>query len=373
MEWQEAWLRALMVKGLTRKNRAIVAQQLMSGVDGAAIEAAMTPEQAASFRTVDADTLARSLAWLSRQGNHLLPYDSPGYPFLLNEINSAPAALFVRGNPNCLSETQLAMVGSRKYSAYGEQWAAYFASELSAAGLVITSGLALGIDGVCHRGCLSAGGVTIGVLGSGIACLHPASHRPLAERIVEQGGALVSEFLPYERARPEYFPRRNRIISGLSRGVLVVEATRKSGSLITARYALEQGREVFALPGGLDRPESEGTHWLIQQGAYLVATPADVIEQLSGSLCWLPVADPQKEEIISAHEEVTRLPFAHVLANVGDEVVSIDIVAERVGQSIPEVAVALLDLELNGLIEVVSGGYVRVRRAGHVRRSNVPV
>jgi len=222
------------------------------------------------------------------------------------------------------------------------------------------------------------------VLGSGLGNLYPRQNSALADDIVQQGGALVSELPIAAPPLREHFPRRNRIISGLSVGVLIIEASLRSGSLITARYALEQGREVFALPGPLGTSTSEGTHWLIQQGAYLVTEPQDIAEHIGSGLTWIapkksnirqksvsPSAKKAVEEIICVEDAELELPFADVLANVGYEVTPIDVVAERAGQPVPEVVAKLLDLELAGWIAAVSGGYVRIGRAGHVRRINV--
>src|SRR5471030_882424 len=303
---------------------------------------------------------------------------------MLKQISSAPLILFVEGDLYALVSPQLAMVGSRKHTVYGEQWAHYFAAGLVNSGFTVTSGLALGIDGICHQAAIEAGGTTIAVLGSGLMKIHPRSHLGLADRIVESGGALVSELWPDAAAIPANFPRRNRIISGMSAGVLVVEASLRSGSLITARYALEQDREVFALPGPIDSVTSEGTHWLIKQGAYLVTEPNDVAEQIGSGLTWIPTTSsseqadfiPQRnksisDEIICAEDDEVELPFTDVLANVEYEVTPVDVVAERAGQHVPEVVGKLLELELAGWIAAVPGGYVRIRRAGHVRRTNV--
>ena len=261
------------------------------------------------------------------------------------------------------------MVGSRAHSLYGEQWGSLFCEALAAVGLTITSGLALGIDGVAHRSALKVNGKTVAVLGNGLYDIYPRRHRVLAAQVVESGGALVSEFPLDSLPLPAHFPRRNRIISGLSHGVLVVEAALKSGSLVTARCALEQGREIFALPGPLGNPGSEGPHWLIRQGAVAVTSPVDIVENLQYGLHWPP--DVVENAIYSSQQEPAALPFPELLANVGDEVTPVDVVAERAGQPVPVTVAQLLELELAGWIAAVPGGYVRLRRACHVRRTNV--
>ena len=228
-------------------------------------------------------------AWLEAPGQHLLCWDHPDYPALLAELGDAPPLLFVAGDPALLERPQLAIVGSRRASRPGLECAARFARELAGGGFVVTSGLALGIDGAAHEAALRVGGRTIGVLGSGLHQLYPARHRSLAERMRAEGGALVSELPLDAPPLPANFPRRNRIISGLSLGVLVIEASPSSGSLITARLAAEQGREVFAVPGSIQHPGARGCHQLIRDGASLVETVEDILQQLRG---WQRLAPP---------------------------------------------------------------------------------
>jgi len=330
----------------------------------------LNERQQAQFRQVDSRYLAATLTWLEQPDSVLLTYGEAGYPAQLLPVDDAPLILLVKGNPEVLLQPQIAMVGSRQFSHYGEHWGNYFSTGLVHCGFTITSGLAIGIDGICHRAALAAEGKTVAVLGSGLANIYPRRHRRLAEQIVEHGGAVISEYLVTDLPMADHFPCRNRIISGLSLGVVVIEASLRSGTLITARYALEQGREVFALPGALGNPMSEGTHWLIQQGAYLVTGPKEIAEQLGSGLHWLSL---NENTTICASEAEVELPFADVLANVGDEVTPVDVVAERAGQPVPEVVIKLLDLELAGWIAAVPGGYVRIRRAGHVRRTHVLV
>ncbi len=180
---------------------------------------------------------------------------------------------------------------------------------------------------------------------------------------------MISEFSLATSPWPANFPRRNRIISGLSQGVLVVEAAQRSGSLVTARCAMEQGREVFALPGPIGNPGCEGPHWLIKQGATPVTSPEEILENLQYGLTWIP--DEPEKSLYSSDQEEVALPFPELLANVGDEVTPVDVVAERAGQSVPVTVAQLLELELAGWIAAVPGGYVRLRRASHVRRTNV--
>lgn len=215
----------------------------------------------------------------------IVPITSEDYPPQLQQIAMPPPLLYIRGNPHCLHLPQLAIVGSRRMTKGAETIAKSWAKNLAASGFTITSGMAIGIDSCAHRGALEASkGISIGVVATGIDRIYPSRNASLAEKIVEQGGALVTEFAPDTPPLPANFPQRNRIISGLSLGVLVVEAALKSGSLITAKYALEQNREVFAIPGSIHSPQSKGCHQLIKQGACLVETTAELVEEIAGPL-----------------------------------------------------------------------------------------
>lgn len=374
MEKIERYLRLSAVSGITATRWVEIADRLREAdeIAFALRHAGLSDQQIEQFHAVPPRQIAMTQAWLdSHDQHHLLVASDESYPAALREIHRFPPLLYIKGNPAVLSTMQLAVVGSRHCSPYGRQWGTWFAQQLALSDLTITSGLARGIDGIAHRAALDTQGNTVAVLGSGLQHIYPGTHRALAEEIVEKGGALVSEFPLMTPPLAANFPRRNRIISGLSRGVLVVEATIKSGSLVTARCALEQNRNVYALPGALGNPGSEGTHWLIQQGALLVGHPADIVEDLRASLNWLPFT--QAEAIYSEVGDDVPLPFAEVLANVGDEVTPVDVVAERAGQPVPVIAGQLLELELAGWIAAVPGGYVRLRRACHVRRTNVLV
>lgn len=279
------------------------------------------------------------------------------YPDLLRQIKQPPLALFVEGNLQLLSQPQLAIVGSRQPTATGKQIAFQFAADLCRQGLTITSGLARGIDAAAHQGALSVQGNTIAVLGHGLSHVYPKQHQALTAQIAAEG-VLVSEFLPDIEPRALFFPLRNRIVVGLSLGTLVVEAAEKSGSLISANYAAEYSREVFAVPGSIYNPMAAGCHQLIQQGAKLTRSTADIMEEL-------PVLPA-----IGLNTAVKRknncqqdLFESSLLANVGDEATAIDVIAARAQLSVAEVTIALLQLELSGEVAVVPGGYIRVRRA----------
>ena len=227
----------------------------------------------------DARRVCGELAWLARDKANLVTMDGPGYPALLREIADPPPLLYVLGDPQALARPQIAIVGSRNPTAGGCRNAREFATALSRTGLIVTAGLSFGIDASAHRAALLAGGETIAVAGTGIDRVYPSQHRELAHAIAHQG-AVVSEFPLGCAPQRENFPTRNRIISGLSVGVLVVEAGIHSGSMITARLAAEQGREVFAIPGSIHSPLSRGCHALIRQGAKLVENTSDVLEEI---------------------------------------------------------------------------------------------
>ncbi len=368
----EIWLRLINTGSLCGDQMLAAAARLhmQARIDDAVVrDAGLSTKQVQRFFVLNESELQRNLAWLEQPENHLLTADDPRYPPLLRTIPDYPGALFVKGNPEALNSVQLAVVGSRAPSWYGERWGKILCEQLSQSGFTIISGLACGIDGIAHHAALSAKGRSVAVLGNGLFSIYPRRHQALAARLIESEGAIVSEFPLSAPPWPANFPRRNRIISGLSLGVLVVEAALRSGSLVTARYALEQGREVFALPGPIGNPGCEGPHWLIKQGATPVTDAGDILENLRYGLHWL-TDEPEKRHFSSDQENVA-LPFPSLLANVGDEVTPVDVVAERAGQPVPVTVAQLLELELAGWIAAVPGGYVRLRRASHVRRTDV--
>ncbi|WP_434704447.1 DNA-processing protein DprA [Pseudomonas sp. Z1-12] len=278
---------------------------------------------------------AHALAWLDGPAQHLLMWDQPDYPALLAQISDAPPLLFVAGDPSILEKPQLAMVGSRRASRPGMDTAAAFSRSLAGAGFVITSGLALGIDAAAHQAALDVGGQTVGVLGTGLENFYPQRNRRLADAMIAQGSAVVSEFPLDAAPNASNFPRRNRIISGLSLGVLVVEASVASGSLITARLAAEQGREVYAIPGSIHHPGARGCHQLIRDGAALVETVEHILETLRG---WqrLPLA----AEPVSVTHPLLRLLHAAPQSS--------EALADASGWGLPKVLAALTELEMEG-------------------------
>ena len=301
------------------------------------------------------------MQWAACEGNHLLPITSDHYPGLLREIADPPPVLFVQGSVECLSLPQLGMVGSRKPTSAGRRLARQFAAELCKAGYLVTSGLALGIDGESHQGALEAGGKTIAVLGSGLEHLYPQQHHHLAAAIIENCGALISELPPSFSPQAFNFPLRNRIISGLSHGVLVVEAARRSGSLITARLAAEQGREVFSIPGSVRSTLSQGCHFLIRKGAKLVETVADIMEELPAMVAWenerLALSNPLQSGAGIAPDRLS-LEARTVLGQIAYEPSGLDEIAEASGLPVATTASCLTQLELAGLVVQDVAGYV---------------
>ena len=290
------------------------------------------------------DGASAALAWLERPAQHLLMWDHPEYPALLAQIDAAPPLLFVAGEPNILEKPQLAMVGSRRASRPGMDTAAAFSRSLASAGFVITSGLALGIDGAAHQAALDVGGQTIGVLGTGLENFYPQRHRQLAAAMIAQGSAVVSEFPLDAAPQAANFPRRNRIISGLSLGVLVVEASIASGSLITAKLAAEQGREVYAIPGSIHHPGAKGCHQLIRDGATLVESIEHILDGLRG---WQALSRPAPVPV--THPLVALL---HAAPHTSEGL------AIASGRPLSHVLAALTELELEGQVICESGRWL---------------
>ncbi len=327
------------------------------------------PETAvAAISKPDEVKIESDLEWLSQPNHHLLCWDDDAYPVLLRRINGPPAALFIDGDPGCLWQPQIAIIGSRNPTAGGLDHARDFATTLARQGMTITSGLASGIDSAAHTAALDAGSFTIAVNGTGLDKVYPASSRAVARRIRSQG-AMISELPLGSPPRRQHFPSRNRIISGLSLAVLVIEAGLNSGTLITARKAAEQGRDVFALPGSLHNPMAKGCHRLIRDGARLVETTADIMQELG------PVAAELQMEIrqrLDQPDETEENPVCNKNSLLDDadyntmwEVLSydpkpVDTIIEQTGLSAREISSMLLMMELKGMVKKQgSGRYVR--------------
>ncbi len=301
--------------------------------------------------------------WLDQPGSAVVTSADPAYPPALRELRDAPILLYVLGDTDLLSMPALAIVGSRKPTAGGRATAHDFACEFAVNGLCIVSGLALGIDAAAHRGALAGDGATVAVLGTGIDRVYPAANRELAQDIAARG-AIISEFPLGTEPRRSRFPRRNRLISGLALGTLVVEAAEHSGSLITARLAGDQGREVFAIPGSIHNPMVRGCHRLIRDGARLVESAADVFAELPlPATAAVAAAAPAEPPAPPPDPEYVKL-----LDALGWEPVDAATVALRTGLTIGEVSSMLLILELDGVVEVLPGG--RYARLGQERQDS---
>lgn len=309
--------------------------------------------QFAGWQSPLGQAVKKDLDWQAQSdSHHILSLDHPVYPALLKTLTDPPPILFVQGNVEGLQTPQVAIVGSRQATPLALDNASLFAGQLVHSGFTVTSGLALGIDAAAHQGALQSSGLTVAVLGAGLDKIYPARHRYLAEQIVASGGALVSEFPIGAAPRAYHFPRRNRVISGLSLAVLVVEAAPGSGSLITAEQALEQGREVMAVPGSIRNPLAQGCHQLIQQGAKLVSSVDDILVELP------KLAGSNQIQISGSKQPDSGWP--DVLTAVEYDPTPMDLIADRTGLSISQLSEALLSLELDGRIINSPGGYCRV-------------
>lgn len=349
-----AWLRLTLIPGVggeTQRKllKAFGLPEAIFSASRSALVAAVGAKAADLVLDTDnREAVDKALAWAEQPGHHLLPLADEHYPARLLDLPDPPTLLYVRGRIECLNHDGLAVVGSRNATPQGAGNARTFAKALAETGFTIVSGLALGIDAAAHQGALEAGGNTVAVIGTGADRLYPARNQSLALEIAEHG-AIVSEFPLGTPAAAANFPRRNRIISGLSRGVLVVEAALESGSLITARLAGEQGREVFAIPGSIHSPHSRGCHRLIRQGAKLVETVEDVLEELGSPAPPLGAAKGATTGMI-APEHIA------VLDHAGYDPVTIDELVGRSGLTAEALSVILLQLELDGRLSSLPGG-----------------
>lgn len=345
------WLALLRAPGLAAP--ALLSALERNGGDAEAAWRALRPDSPPDWIGVQ-----RDLDWLDKDGHHLLRITDPGYPRMLVQTANPPPMLFVAGDPSILDQPTLAVVGSRNPTAVGRENAEAFAAHLAGCGLVIVSGLAVGIDTAAHRGALRAG-TTVAVLGHGPDDIYPRDNRALAKEIAANG-AVVTEFPVGTPPLPEHFPRRNRIISGLATGTLVVEAALRSGSLITARTATEQGREVFAIPGSIHNPMSKGCHHLIRQGAKLVESADHVLEELAPLLSI--ARDTSAAAVLTGTndtEEALDEDYEQLLECLEYTPVTVDRLVARSGLTPEIVSSMLLIMELRGLVRAAPGGYAR--------------
>ncbi|MEO8003280.1 MAG: DNA-processing protein DprA [Betaproteobacteria bacterium] len=346
-----AWLRLGLVAELTPSGfrqllAALGSPEAICSADRATLSRTVAQDVAAAIvRGPDASRLQAGFEWLRDPANRIVTLADAAYPRLLLEITDPPPLLYAKGNVELLNHAALAVVGSRNATPQGIDNARAFSRELSVGGFSIVSGLALGIDAAAHEGGLEAPSSSIAVVGTGLDIVYPARNRDLAHRLAHQG-LIISEFALGMPALASNFPRRNRLISGLSRGCLVVEAALKSGSLITARYALEQGREVFAIPGSIHSPLSKGCHLLIKQGAKLAESGRDILEELGTVSKTLP----------AGHAPGESVPENPLLTALGYDPVDLDTLCERSGLTADSASAMLLTLELEGVVSRVPGG-----------------
>lgn len=312
-------------------------------------QAGLPAKMALAISTFNFKELEADFRWQEKSNHHLLTWEDSNYPTLLKEIYDPPPILYAIGELSCLQQPTIAIVGSRKPSITGSELARRFAYELTKNNLTVVSGLAQGIDTQAHRGCLDAQGKTVAVMATGIDCIYPRQNAQLATEI-SQNGLLISEFSLKTAPTAGHFPRRNRIISGLSLATLVVEAAIRSGSLITARLALEQNRDVFAVPGSLLNPQARGCHHLLQQGARLVTSSQDVFDEL-GLANQQAKKNDLRQSLATDNENLVKC--------IGFEVTTVDQIMARSGLNVEEVTCNLVTLELQGIVKAVPGGYMR--------------
>lgn len=364
-----AWLTLLRTPGLGAAGLRALRQQAGSARAACADihrfrqQAGLDPVALEWIAHPDPGLLDADLSWLAGSNHRLMRFDEPDFPPQLDSIASPPAALFVAGDPALLLMPQVAIVGARSATAQGLATARDFARTFSRAGLVITSGMADGIDGAAHVGALEAGGATVAVVGTGPDLVYPRKHRELAANIVQKG-LIVSEFPPGTEARPNHFPRRNRLIAGLALGTLVIEAGLQSGSLITARLAAEAGREVFALPGSIHNPLAKGCHRLIREGARLVETAAEVIEALAPAAqalgadlkARLDAGGAPVAAVGGVQARAQDPDYVKLFEALGDAPVALDELIERTGLGAAAISSMLLLLELEGSVAPAGNG-----------------
>jgi DNA processing protein len=363
----KAWLTLSLTRGLGGESARRLLKEFGSpeavfAASVSSLKSFVKPDVAAEIsKGIAEDAIAPALVWLEDNNNHIVTLADGDYPQALLNIPDPPLLLYVKGRLDLLNRAALAIVGSRSATPQGINNAEAFAKSLSDAGLCIISGLAHGIDAAAHRGALrgqdNSRGSSIAVVGTGLDKIYPAANRDLAHALAQQG-ALISEFPLGTPPLAANFPRRNRLISGMSVGCLVVEASLQSGSLITARLALEQGRDVFAIPGSIHAPQSKGCHALLKQGAKLVEAAQDILEELGGVLSAIPMKNSEGE---NSADPYSKGPHAALLEHLGFDPVEVDTLSARSGLTVSELSAMLLALELDNRICVLPGGlYQRI-------------
>jgi DNA processing protein len=361
----QAWFRLLETPGVGRDTArrllaAFGSPAAVLSAPPAALRSLVGPQVAEALKGTPATLALRWRAaqdWLAGGADrHVLTLGDAAWPALLLQTADPPLMLYVQGQLPVLSTPSVAVVGSRKPTAQGLDHARTFAAELGRKGLTVVSGLALGIDAAAHEGALASGAPTVAVVGTGLDSCYPSRHAELARRIAAHG-ALVSEYAPGTPPLAEHFPQRNRIIAALSRGTLVVEAALRSGSLITARLALEAGRDVYAIPGSIHATQSRGCHLLIKQGAKLVESVEDVLEELQGP------GVPAQASLLDTSAEPSPPGESPLLQALGHDPVTLDALMARTGWPAAELSARLLDLELEGRVARLPGGLYQRRHA----------
>lgn len=362
------WLAVKLIPRLSINNKLTLVDKF--GVEGlfeqlnekalAEAKIKLTAKQLSAIKTPNWQKITDIIANSQACDSNIITYDAPEYPSQLKAIYDPPLLIFAKGNISLLKQSQIAIVGSRNATIAGREIAQSFSENL-ASKLVVTSGLAIGIDAFAHQGALKAKGFTIAVVATGLDITYPHRHKKLQQSILANAGLVISEFIPGVTPKPGLFPKRNRIISGLSVGVLVVEASMKSGSLVTARCALEQGRDVFSVPSSIYNEQAKGCHWLIKQGAKLVEDVDDIIEELPKTgLLSTKAAIMAKKSPIKQKSDKEHLCNNAILASVGYEITPVDKVVSRTKLPIEVVLTQLTVLELKGLVCSVPGGYLKL-------------
>ena len=364
LDASKAWLALSLTRGLGGESARRLLKEFGSpeaifAAPLSALKSVVKADVAAEIgKGIAEDALAPALDWLEDGNNRIVTLADSDYPQALLNIPDPPLLLYVKGRLDLLNHFALAVVGSRNATPQGLNNADAFAKSLSDAGLCIISGMAHGIDAAAHRGALRGQSSSIGVVGTGLDKIYPAANRDLAHALASQG-ALISEFPLGTPPLAANFPRRNRIISGMSAGCLVVEASLQSGSLITARLALEQGRDVFAIPGSIHAPQSKGCHALLKQGAKLVETAQDILEELGGLISESALSVPARDTAMQGAEAKGANPA--LLGHIGFDPFDLDTLGKRSGLTIAELSAMLLTLELEGRISALPGGlYQRI-------------